>query len=207
MDGEGTAAYPTTSSRPPARGSPWLLSERLGAGSTVVALQETDEQRINSRASLLWSPANTGLGDWRHTMKPSHRHRHLRLAHNHQQPHLPLSRDSNTDVQCRGQREAALQLRPCPFLRKGTFLFNRFASLVAQTVKNLSAMQETRVRALVRKILWRRGWQSTSLFLPGKSHGQRSLAGYHNPQGRKKSRHLTKAAAAYPTPSKRKCIC
>ena len=39
-DGEGTAAYPTTSSRPPARGSPWLLSECLGAGSTVAALQE-----------------------------------------------------------------------------------------------------------------------------------------------------------------------
>ena len=27
----------------------------------------------------------------------------------------------------------------------------------------------------VRKILWRRKWQSTSVFLPGKSHGQRSL--------------------------------
>ena len=30
----------------------------------------------------------------------------------------------------------------------------------------------------VRKILWRRKWQPTSVFLPGKSHGQRSLAGY-----------------------------
>ena len=29
----------------------------------------------------------------------------------------------------------------------------------------------------VRKILWRRAWQPTSLFLPGESHGQRSLAG------------------------------
>ena len=27
-------------------------------------------------------------------------------------------------------------------------------------------------------ILWRRKWQSTSVFLPGKFHGQRSLAGY-----------------------------
>ena len=27
----------------------------------------------------------------------------------------------------------------------------------------------------VRKILWRRKWQSTSVFLPGKSHGQESL--------------------------------
>ena len=29
-----------------------------------------------------------------------------------------------------------------------------------------------------RKILWRRKWWSTPIFLPGKSHGQRSLAGY-----------------------------
>ena len=29
----------------------------------------------------------------------------------------------------------------------------------------------------VRKIPWRRKWQSTPVFLPGKSHGQRSLAG------------------------------
>ena len=28
------------------------------------------------------------------------------------------------------------------------------------------------------KILWRRAWQLTSVFLPGKSCGQRSLAGY-----------------------------
>ena len=30
----------------------------------------------------------------------------------------------------------------------------------------------------VRKILWRRKWQPTPVFLPGKSHGQRSLVGY-----------------------------
>ena len=28
------------------------------------------------------------------------------------------------------------------------------------------------------KIPWRRKWQPTSVFLPGKSHGQRSLVGY-----------------------------
>ena len=36
----------------------------------------------------------------------------------------------------------------------------------------------------VRKIPWRRAWQPTLVFLPGKSHGQRSLAGY-SPWGRK----------------------
>ena len=30
----------------------------------------------------------------------------------------------------------------------------------------------------VRKIPWRRKWQPTPVFLPGESHGQRSLAGY-----------------------------
>ena len=29
----------------------------------------------------------------------------------------------------------------------------------------------------VRKILWRRDWQPTPVFLPGEFHGQRSLAG------------------------------
>ena len=36
----------------------------------------------------------------------------------------------------------------------------------------------------IRKILWRRAWQPTPVFLPGKSYGQRSLAGY-SPWGRK----------------------
>ena len=36
----------------------------------------------------------------------------------------------------------------------------------------------------VGKILWRREWQPTPVFLPGELHGQRSLAGYH-PRGYK----------------------
>ena len=38
----------------------------------------------------------------------------------------------------------------------------------------------------VGKIPWRRKWQPTPVFLPGKSHGQRSLVGY-GPCGRKES--------------------
>ena len=38
----------------------------------------------------------------------------------------------------------------------------------------------------VRKILWRRSWQPTPVFLLGESGGQRSLVGY-SPQGRKES--------------------
>ena len=44
---------------------------------------------------------------------------------------------------------------------------------MAQVVKNLPAMQET----WVGKIPWRRKWQPTPVFLPGKSHQQRSLVG------------------------------
>ena len=38
----------------------------------------------------------------------------------------------------------------------------------------------------VRKILWRRAWQPTPVFLPGESHGQRSLVSYC-PKGCKES--------------------
>ena len=38
----------------------------------------------------------------------------------------------------------------------------------------------------VGKIPWRRAWQPTPVFLPGKSHAQRSLVGY-SPQGRTES--------------------
>ena len=47
-------------------------------------------------------------------------------------------------------------------------------SLVAHTVKNLPAMQETWVRPLGQEDQW----QPTSVFLPGEFHEQMSLAGY-----------------------------
>ena len=50
------------------------------------------------------------------------------------------------------------------------------ASLLAQMVKNLPAMQETQVQSLGQEIPWRREWLPTPAFLPGESHGQRSLA-------------------------------
>ena len=44
--------------------------------------------------------------------------------------------------------------------------------------------QENRFKPWVRKVPWRRAWQSTPVFLPGESYGQSSLAGY-SPQGGK----------------------
>ena len=74
----------------------------------------------------------------------------------------------------------------CPvYLKKLTsvswlliLLLYGWTSLVAQTLKNLPAMQETWVWSLVRKISWKREWLSTPVFLPGQFHGQRSLLGY-----------------------------
>ena len=67
-------------------------------------------------------------------------------------------------------------------LRIGLCLYQKLplprTSLVAQTVKCLPIMWETRVNPWVRKMIWRRKWHPTPVFLPGKSHGQRNLVGY-----------------------------
>ena len=41
-------------------------------------------------------------------------------------------------------------------------------------------------KLLTLRVMWRKEWQSTAVFLPGKFHGQRSLAGY-SPWGHQKS--------------------
>ena len=61
-----------------------------------------------------------------------------------------------------------------------------WASLVAQRLKRLPAVQETGLDPWVGKIPWRRKWQPTPVFLPGGSHGWRSLVGY-SPWGHKES--------------------
>ena len=49
-----------------------------------------------------------------------------------------------------------------------------------------SRLKRHRFDPWVGKIPWRRKWQSTPVFLPGESHGQRNLAGY-GPQSHKES--------------------
>ena len=49
------------------------------------------------------------------------------------------------------------------------------------------------------KILWRRAWQPTPVFLPGESHGQRILAG-SSPRGCKKSEQLRDSARMHRGP-------
>ena len=59
-------------------------------------------------------------------------------------------------------------------------------SMGLQSQTRLSDWKRLRFDPGVGKILWRRAWQLTPVFLPGKSHGQRSLAGY-SPWGHQES--------------------
>ena len=70
--------------------------------------------------------------------------------------------------------------------RHGNLLQYSWDSLVVQSVKKKVCLQYKRpgFNSWMGKTAWRRKWQPTSVFLPGESHGQRSLAGY-NPWGRK----------------------
>ena len=61
-------------------------------------------------------------------------------------------------------------------------------SLCTRTVKNLPAIQETRVWSLDQEDPPRREWQPSPVILAAESHGQRSLAGYI-PWGCKRVRH------------------
>ena len=56
-------------------------------------------------------------------------------------------------------------------------------------VKNLLPMQETQVQSLGWEHPLEKEWQPTPVFLPGKSHGQRGLAG-HSPRGHKRVRRV-----------------
>ena len=65
--------------------------------------------------------------------------------------------------------------------------FTLWASLVAQFVENLSAVQGTWVLSLDQEIPWIRSRQTTLVSLSGKSLEQRNLGGGCNPWGRKES--------------------
>ena len=63
------------------------------------------------------------------------------------------------------------------------FLQRNYLDLGEKLRKNISVMKSLQFRRSsfdlwVRKIPWRRKWQSTSVFLPGGSHGQWNLVGY-----------------------------
>ena len=65
-------------------------------------------------------------------------------------------------------------------------IWGNWASLVAQLVKNLPAVEETRVQSLGWEDPLEKEMATIPVSLPGKSHGQRSLVGC-SPWGRKES--------------------
>ena len=65
----------------------------------------------------------------------------------------------------------------CIWIRHGPDFPIR-AFLVAPLVKNLPATQETRLRSLGQEDPLEEGMATTPVFLPGESHGQRTLVGY-----------------------------
>ena len=66
-------------------------------------------------------------------------------------------------------------------------------SQVALVAKNPPAnagdFRDTRELGLIGKSPWRRAGQPTPVFLPGESHGQKSLAGYIQSIGLQRVRH------------------
>ena len=57
---------------------------------------------------------------------------------------------------------------------------------MAQMVKNPPATRRLKFEPWVGKILWKKEWLPTTVFLPGESLGQRRLVGY-SPWGHKES--------------------
>ena len=55
--------------------------------------------------------------------------------------------------------------------------------MVKKLPANTRDIRDSRFEDWVGKTAWRRAWQLTPVFLPGESHGQRSLEGY-SPWGR-----------------------
>ena len=70
-----------------------------------------------------------------------------------------------------------------PYLVRSLYPRNRTCYLTRRASRWLSGKEfyqyrSHRFSSRVGKILWRRAWQPTPVFLPGESHGQRSLVGY-----------------------------
>ena len=75
--------------------------------------------------------------------------------------HLKCFQDSLRVLSCHSKTG-----HPCSSVSKGS------------TCRDLRRYSRSRFCPWVGKIPWRRKWQLTALFLPGKSHEQRSLAGH-----------------------------
>ena len=85
-----------------------------------------------------------------------------------------------------------------PRVAKSQTPLSDFTSLHFSSKKSTCQCWRCRFNPWVRKIPWRRKWQPTPIFLPGKSHRQGSLASY-SPWGHKRVGHnlVTKQQQCY----------
>ena len=102
----------------------------------------------------------------------------------HSRAHIPTLLSICLDVELTGKGK--LRSKRSQWYAVFDSTYTKIYSLVAQTVKSLPILQETQVLSWVRKIPWRRKEQPIPVFLPGESHGQRSLV-CHSPWGHKES--------------------
>ena len=95
---------------------------------------------------------------------------------------VDISRAKNLEPVGYGRANVCVYMYLCVCVY--TFMYNyrkQVASQVAQwerTCLQCRRHQRYGFNSWVGKIPWRRAWQHTPVFLPGESHGQRSLAGY-----------------------------
>ena len=75
-----------------------------------------------------------------------------------------------------------------PMLNSWGHLYNIRLPQLLSGKESTCQCRRHRFKPWVGKIPWRRKWQATPVFLPGKSRGQRSLASY-SPWGHKRVRH------------------
>ena len=75
-----------------------------------------------------------------------------------------------------------------PMLNNWDHLYNIRLPWLLSGKESACQCKRHRFNPWVGKIPWRRKWQATPVFLPGKSHRQRSLAGY-SPWGHKRVGH------------------
>ena len=117
----------------------------------------------------------------------SHRYSHKCSSHPACYPKVPAPRQPplipEDHISPNRSPKARLDI---PFLKAGGR--GQLASLVAQWSRIRLQCRRCGFEPWVRKIPWRRKWQPTLGFSSGKSHGQRSLAGY-SPWGHERVRH------------------